>query len=90
MFFKCSSLTSFNLSNFNTVNNMKSMFYNCSSLTSLNLSIFNFNNVKDIFDMFSGLNKKNCQLICNDKKIKSICSNSKIILFLLSIIFIFE
>ncbi len=38
MFLDCSSLTSFNLSNFNTnnVNNMRSMFSNCSSLTSLN------------------------------------------------------
>ena len=41
MFYKCSSLTSLNLSNFNTnnVNNMSYMFFNCSSLNSLNLSI---------------------------------------------------
>ena len=40
MFFRCSSLTSLDLSNFNTslVTNMLSMFENCSSLTSLNLS----------------------------------------------------
>ncbi len=38
MFYNCSSLTSLNLSNFNTnnVNDMSSMFYNCSNLTSLN------------------------------------------------------
>ena len=38
MFRNCSSLTSLNLSNFNTnnVNNMSSMFSNCSLLTSLN------------------------------------------------------
>ena len=44
MFSWCSSLTSLNLSNFNTnnvkvdkdVNNMNNMFYKCSSLTSLN------------------------------------------------------
>ena len=47
MFFKCSSLTSLNLSNFN-INNVKDMsymFFFCSSLTSLNLSNFNTNNV---------------------------------------------
>ena len=40
MFNKCSSLTSFNFSNFNTnnVNDMNHMFYECSSLTSLNTS----------------------------------------------------
>ncbi len=40
MFNECSSLTSLNLSNFNTnnVNNMNNMFYNCSSFTYLNLS----------------------------------------------------
>ena len=38
MFFSCSSLTSLNLSNFNTnnVKDMSYMFRNCSSLTSLN------------------------------------------------------
>ena len=38
MFSNCSSLTSLNLSNFNTnnVNNMSEMFSDCSSLTSLN------------------------------------------------------
>ena len=37
MFYYCSSLTSLDLSNFNTnnVTDMRSMFYNCSSLTSL-------------------------------------------------------
>ena len=48
--FLCSSLTSLNLSNFNTnnVTNMSYMFNKCSSLTSLNLSNFNTNNVYDI------------------------------------------
>ncbi len=70
MFFNCSSLTSLNLSNFNTnnVTNMNSMFSNCSSLTSLNLSNFNTNNVTDMCRMFSGMNK-GCKLICNDKSI---------------------
>ena len=51
MFYKCSSLISLNLSNFNTnnVNNMSYLFCNCSSLTSLNLSNFNTINVTDIF-----------------------------------------
>ncbi len=50
MFYNCSSLTSLDLSNFNTlnVNNMNSMFYNCSSLSSLNLINFNTNNIKNI------------------------------------------
>ena len=50
MFNKCSSLTSLNLSNFNTnnVTNMDSMFNKCSSLTSLNLSNFNTNNVTNM------------------------------------------
>ena len=68
MFCGCSSLTSLNLSNFNTnnVNNMSAMFHNCSSLTSLNLSNFNTNNVTNMSYMFSGI-KKSCNLICNDK-----------------------
>ena len=38
IFYECSSLTSLNLSNFNTKNveNMGGMFEDCSSLTSLN------------------------------------------------------
>ena len=47
MFINCSSLTSLNVSNFNTnnVKDMHYMFYNCSTLTSLNLSNFNIYNV---------------------------------------------
>ena len=71
MFYNCSKLNSLNLSNFNTnnVTNMSSMFYDCSSLTSLNLSNFNTNNVTNMENMFSGINKKSCNLICNDEKI---------------------
>ena len=47
---------------------MNSMFSFCSSLTSLNLSNFNTNNVKDMKDIFSKLNK-NCEIICKDEKI---------------------
>ena len=50
---------------------MRGMFRYCSSLTSLNLSNFNTNNVINMNNMFSGLNK-NCKIICNDEKIKAI------------------
>ncbi len=55
MFYECSSLTSLNLSNFNTknVNNMSEMFYESSSLISFNLSNLNANNVKEMSFMFS-------------------------------------
>ena len=54
MFYDFSSLTSLDLSNFNTnkVYNMSHMFYNCYSLTSLDLSNFNTNNVEDMSHMF--------------------------------------
>ena len=47
MFSACKSLTSINLSNFNTQNvtNMSYMFSECKSLTSINLSNFNTQNV---------------------------------------------
>ena len=56
MFCGCSSLTSLNLSNFNTTNvkSMNGMFYNYYCLTSLNLSNFNTNNVKSMSCMFYG------------------------------------
>ena len=55
MFYGCSSLTSLNLSNFNTnnVKDMRWMFSHCSSLTSLNLSKFITNNVDNMSGMFS-------------------------------------
>ena len=54
MFYNCSSLTSLNLSNYNTnhIIDMSYMFANCTSLTSLNLSNFNTNNVKIMKFMF--------------------------------------
>ena len=56
MFNGCSSLTSLNLSNFNTskVTYMNNMFNGCSSLTSLNLSNFDTSSVINIHDMFNG------------------------------------
>ena len=54
MFSDCSSLTSLDLSNFNTnnVTNMGSMFFGCSSLTSLDLSNLNTNSVTNMSCMF--------------------------------------
>ena len=74
MFSYCSSLTSLNLSNFNTnyVTNMSYMFYYCSSLTSLNLSNFNTKYVTDMSSIFRNVNKQ-CKIISNDKRINSIC-----------------
>ena len=76
MFYQCSSLTSLNLSNFNTnnVNNRYAMFSECSSLTSLNLSNFNTNNVTNMSGMFDDL-KKDCKIISSDNKLISIIKN---------------
>ncbi len=54
MFSNCESLTSIDLSNFNTSNvtNMGNMFYFCKSLTSLDLSNFETSNVTDMQNMF--------------------------------------
>ena len=51
MFYDWNSLSSLDLSNFNTQNviNMHSMFYNCNSLSSLDLSIINMEDIEDIF-----------------------------------------
>ena len=56
MFQNCSSLTSLDLSSFNTsqVTKMYSMFQNCSSLTSLDVSGFNTANVTSMDDLFNG------------------------------------
>ena len=56
MFDLCSSLTSIDLSHFNTlkVDNIGSMFNECSSLTSLDLSKFNTSNVTSMFGVFYG------------------------------------
>ena len=56
MFSGCKSITSLNLSNFNTskVTNMSSMFSSTTSLTSLNLSSFNTEKVTNMSSMFFG------------------------------------
>ena len=55
MFYGCSSLSSLDLSNFDTSNviYMKDMFYGCSSLSSLDLSSFDTSNVTFMTSMFS-------------------------------------
>ena len=55
MFYRCSGLTSLDLSHFNTQNvtSMSVMFAGCSGLTSLDLSHFNTQNVTDMRYMFS-------------------------------------
>ena len=57
MFSHMSSLTTLNLSNFNTsqVTDMKSMFLGTSNLTSLNLSNFDTSQVTDMSSMFYGI-----------------------------------
>ena len=56
MFQGCTSLTSLDLSHFNTSNvtEMRQMFDGCTFLTSLDLSGWNTSNVTDMSDMFSG------------------------------------
>ena len=58
MFATMTSLSTLDLSSFNTTNvaNMYSMFAGCSSLTNLNLSSFNTENVTDMCAMFDGCN----------------------------------
>ena len=55
MFYKCSSLTKIDLSNFNTNNitNTNYMFGECLSLTNVNLSNFNADNAIDMSSMFN-------------------------------------
>ena len=55
MFYYCTTLTSLDLSNFDTSNvtDMNYMFYNCSDLPTLNCSNFDTNNVTDMSYMFN-------------------------------------
>ena len=59
MFKYCSSLTTLDLSNFNTskVTHIESMFSSCRSLTTLGLSNFDTSNVTDMQDMFNYCSK---------------------------------
>ena len=59
MFAGCSSLTSLDLSSFNTsqVTDMRGLFDGCKNLTSLNVSNFNTSNVKHMDAMFRGCSR---------------------------------
>ena len=59
MFYKCSSLTSLDISNLDTSNvtNMVHMFNGCTSLTSLDLSNFNTSKVTNVRYMFKDCSK---------------------------------
>ena len=72
MFYGCSSLTSLDLSNFNTSNvmNMNGMFNGCSGLTSLDLSNFDTSNVLFMNYMFRGVNTS-AQIKTCDNKIRT-------------------
>ena len=77
MLYECESLTSINLSNFNTQNvtDMGCMFSGCKSLTNINLSNFNTQNVTNMRWMFSNCSSlKKKGVITNDKKILKIFS----------------
>ena len=58
MFFRCRSLTSLDVSNFDTSNvtNMAHTFRECKLLTSLDVSNFNTANVTNMISMFDGCN----------------------------------
>ena len=73
LFNKYFSLSSLNLSNFNTnkVTNMNDMFNECSSLNSLNLSNCNTKKVSNMEYMFNNLNNK-CKNISNDIKLNKL------------------
>lgn len=59
MFNACKSLTSLDISNFDTskVTDMNWMFNNCSNLTSLDVSNFDTSNVTNMSEMFTGCSK---------------------------------
>ena len=72
MFYECNSLTTIDLSNFNTQNvtNMHSMFCECNSLTTIDLSNFSTQNVTNMSCMFSDCSSlTNTNIITNDKRI---------------------
>ena len=78
MFYYCNSLSSLDLSNFNTQNvtNMGYMFSYCNSLSSLDLSNFNTQNVTNMESMFRG---------CKSLKIRIMFTEDTTILKMLEI-----
>ena len=72
MFYECKSLTSLNLSTFNTSNVtiMNSMFYECSKLESLDLSNFDASKTTNYESIFSGCSSLK-EVTTNDEKLKT-------------------
>ena len=89
MFEGCISLTSIDLSSFNTTNvsNMYRMFFHCTSLKSLDLSNFNTSNVTNMQQMFSSctsltsldLSNFNTSKVTKASELFSLCSSLKTI-----------
>ena len=81
MFFRCSSLTSLDLSGWDTsnVNRVFYLFYGCSSLTSLDLSNWNTSKVNNMDNMF-----QNCSKLSNLTLGTDWASNSSVSSFNLS------
>ena len=74
MFSRCSSLTSIDLSSFNSsnINDMVGMFSDCSSLKSIDLSSFNSSNINNLSGMIYKcpyLKKENIKFNNSDKKL---------------------
>ena len=79
MFWRCSKLTSLNLTGFDTqkVETMSWMFSGCSSLTTLNLSTFNTSKVLLMQEMFSYCtNLKTIYVDANSWSTKSVINST--------------
>ena len=70
LFGSCTSLTSIDLSSFDTgkVQSMSAMFAGCRSLTSLNLSGFTTKKNPTLYKMFQGVGRLN-PFVCSDEAI---------------------
>lgn len=79
MFKGCTSLTSLDLSRFDTssVINMRWMFEGCSKLISLDLSSFDTSNVAELSEMFRGCSKLSTIYVSNKWSIARIASSYK-------------
>ena len=77
MFQECNLLESLDLSNFDTskVTDMIAMFYKCKSLKNLNLLKFSLP-PESTSEMFSFIDKKECNLITNNKNLDNLFKNS--------------
>ena len=77
MFQECASLESLDLSNFDTskVTDMIAMFYKCKSLKNLNLLEFSLP-PESTSEMFSFIDKIECNLITNNKNLDNLFKNS--------------